>query len=127
MPPIDQNTMRFFNRVATDECFGGMALSNEEGDRLARCIGDKNVLLMGNHGVMVVGASIAEAFDTMYYFERACETLITAYSTGKPLRIVSDNVAQLTATQWDDYKQLSFDHLDEIKAILDEEEPDYRM
>jgi hypothetical protein len=62
----------------------------------------------------------------MYYFERACETLITAYSTGKPLRIVSENVAKLTASQWDDYKQLSFDHLDEVKAILDEEEPGYR-
>jgi len=126
MPPIEQNTMRFYDRIAIDDGFGGMALSDEEGDRLARCLGDKSVLLMGNHGVMVACASIAEAFDTMYYFERACETLLTAYATGKKLRVVADNVAKLTASQWDDYKQLSFDHLDEVKAILDDEEPDYR-
>ncbi|HWT97461.1 MAG TPA: class II aldolase and adducin N-terminal domain-containing protein [Terriglobales bacterium] len=127
MPPIDQNTMRFYQRIASDDAFGGMALSDEEGDRLAGCLGDKTVLLMGNHGVMTVGATVAEAFDTMYYFERACDTLLTAYATGKKLRIVADNVAKVTATQWDDYKQLSFDHLDEVKAILDKEEPEYRM
>ncbi|HVJ40427.1 MAG TPA: class II aldolase and adducin N-terminal domain-containing protein [Dongiaceae bacterium] len=127
MPPIDQNTMRFYQRIASDDAFGGMALSDEEGDRLARCLGDKTVLMMGNHGVMTAGASVAEAFDTMYYFERACETLLTAYATGKKLRIVADNVAKLTVSQWDDYKQLSFDHLDEVKAILDKEEPEYRM
>src|SRR5258707_12761818 len=126
MPPIDQNTMRFYGRVAADEQFGGMALSDDEGDRLAQALGDKTVLLMGNHGVLVAGPSIAEAFDELYYFERACETLMTCYASGRKLRVVSENVAKLTASQWADYTQLSFDHLSEVKAILDAEEPDYR-
>ena len=126
MLPIDQNTMRFHGRVATDDAFGGMALSDDEGDRLAQVLGDKTVLMMGNHGVLVAAPSVAEAFDELYYFERAAETLMTCYASGRKLRVVSDNVAKLTASQWADYSILSFDHLREVKAILDTEEPDYR-
>ena len=126
MLPIDQNTMRFFNRVAIDDGFGGMALSSQEGDRLAKLMGSKTVLLMGNHGVLIAAPNVAEAFDTMYYYERACETLITAMSSGRPLRVASDAIAEQTAREWDDYGQLGIDHLREIKTILDATEPDYR-
>ena len=126
MPPIDQNTMRFFGRLAIDEGFGGMGLSDDEGDRLASLLGDNNVLLMGNHGVLVAADTVAAALDEMYYFERACETLMIAYASGKPLRIVSDNVATVTQQQWAEYGQLAIDHLAEVRAILDEEEPQYR-
>lgn len=126
MPPIDQNTMRFFGRLAIDEGFGGMGLSDDEGDRLASLLGDNNVLLMGNHGVLVAAETVAAALDEMYYFERACETLMIAYASGKPLRIVSDNVATVTQQQWAEYGQLAIDHLSEVRAILDDEEPEYR-
>ncbi len=126
MYPIDQNTMRFHGRVAMDEAYTGMALANEEGDRLARLLGKKNVLMMGNHGVVVTGASVAQAFDEMYYFERAAETLMTCYASNRPLRIAPDDVAQTTARQWLDYPHLAEDHLAEVKAILDHEAPNYR-
>jgi ribulose-5-phosphate 4-epimerase/fuculose-1-phosphate aldolase len=126
MYPIDQNTMRFYDRVAHDDDYAGMALSDDEGDRLAAALRDKQVLMMANHGVLVAGSSIGLAFDEMYYFERAAETLITAYSTGKKLRLVSDNIAKLTASQWVDYPGFADQHLDQIKAILDKEEPEYR-
>jgi ribulose-5-phosphate 4-epimerase/fuculose-1-phosphate aldolase len=125
--PIDMNTMRFFGRVALDRDFAGMALSDSEGDRVADLMGDgKSVLLMANHGVLVIGASVADAFDELYYFERAAATLLTCYATGKPLRVVADDVAALTERQWRGYGQLAIDHLDNIKAILDVEEPAYR-
>jgi ribulose-5-phosphate 4-epimerase/fuculose-1-phosphate aldolase len=124
--PIDQNTMRFYDRVAFDEAYGGMALSDDEGDRLAGLMGDRQVLMMGNHGVLIAGGSIALAFDLMYYYERAAETHMLALSTGKKLRIASDNVAKLTAQQWAEYPDLAEDHLREVKAILDREAPDYR-
>ena len=125
MLPIDQNTMRFFNRVAIDDGFGGMALSSQEGDRLAKMLGSKTVLLMGNHGVLIAAPTVADAFDTMYYYERACETLITAMSTGRPLRVAPDTVAEQTAQEWESYGQLGIDHLREVKAILNATEPDY--
>lgn len=126
MYPIDQNTMRFYGRVAMDEAYGGMALASEEGDRLTSLLGNKGVLMMGNHGALVVGASVARAFDEMYYFERAAETLMTCYAANRPLRVAPDAVAQTTAQQWLDYPNFAEDHLAEVKAILDREAPDYR-
>lgn len=129
MPPIDQNTMRFYGRLVVDEGFEGMGLSDAEGDRLAGLLDGgnaMNVLLMGNHGVLVAAPTVALALDEMYYFERAAETVMLAHASGKPLRIVSDAVARRTAQQWADYGQLAIDHLAEVRAILDAEEPDYR-
>jgi ribulose-5-phosphate 4-epimerase/fuculose-1-phosphate aldolase len=127
MLPIDMNTMRFFGRVALDAGFNGMALSDEEGDRVAALLTPgKTVLVLANHGVLVIGESVAAAFDEMYYFERAAQTLLTCYASGRPLKVVSDELAALTERQWRDYGQLAIDHLDNVKAILDAEEPDYR-
>lgn len=129
LPPIDQNTMRFFNRVSVDDGFDGMGLG-DEAERLTTTLGNNRVVLMGNHGVMVAGESIAQAFDELYYFERACCTYVTALATGKPLRIVSDEVAEKTAGQWDNYagnSRFADCHLREVREILDREEPDYRL
>lgn len=129
LPPIDQNTMRYFNRIAVDDGFDGMGLG-DEAERLTTTLGDNRILIMGNHGVMAVGNTIARAFDELFYFERACQTYITALATGKPLRIVSDAVAEKTARQWEDYMDRigSCDaHLREIREILDREEPDYKL
>lgn len=129
LPPIDQNTMRFFNRVAIDAGFDGMGLG-DEAERLSTTLGNNSILLMGNHGVMAVGSTIAIAFDNLYYFERACETYVTALMTGKPLREVDASVAEKTAQQWEDYIDrvgLSDAHLSEIRTILDREEPDYKL
>ena len=128
IPPIDQNTMRFFGRISFDNSFDGMGL-DDEAERLTTTLGHNRVLVMGNHGVMVVGDNIAQAFDELYYFERACCNYVTALATGKPLRLVSDAVAEKTAGQWHDYasKSQSADlHLREIREILDREEPDYK-
>jgi ribulose-5-phosphate 4-epimerase/fuculose-1-phosphate aldolase len=129
LPPIDQNAMRFFDRVSIDTGFDGMGLG-EEAERLTTTLGNNRILIMGNHGVMAVGESIARAFDELYYFERACETYILALTTGKPLRIISDEVAEKTAQQWEDYVDrigLAAAHLRELRTILDREEPDYKL
>ena len=67
--PIDQNTARFFNRVAYDRHYGGLAENDDEGARLVRVLGNKSIMMMGNHGVLVTGSSVAQAFDNLYYFE----------------------------------------------------------
>ncbi len=124
MPPIDQNTARYYGRVAVDTGFAGMGFE-DEGERLSTTLGNKSMLIMGNHGIMSTGNTVAQAFDEMYYFERACETLITALSSGRELNIMSDEIASLTAQQWLDYENTGC-HLDAIKEILDDEEPEYR-
>ncbi len=123
--PIDQNTARFFNRVVYDDHFGGIADSAEEGKRLAGLLGEHRIMMMGNHGVLVTADSVAQAFDTLYYLERACQTLVLAYSTGKPLNVMSDNLAEHTARGWETYADAADSHFAEMKRILDDEDPSY--
>jgi len=125
IPPIDQTTMRYFNRVAIDDGFDGMGLG-DEAERLAGTLGNRNTLVMGNHGILIIGETVARAFDNLYYFERAAETVINAYQTGKPLRVASDEVAEKTAQQWESYPGMGDRHFAALKDILNKEEPDYR-
>ncbi|MDB0001043.1 class II aldolase and adducin N-terminal domain-containing protein [Amylibacter sp.] len=124
--PIDQNTATFFNRYVIDDSYGGLALE-EEGERCAQLLQDpkKTVMIMGNHGLMVIGKSVAETFNRMYYFERAAETYIRALQTGQKLRILSDTIAEKTASEVDQYPEQSDRHLAELKEILDSEHSDY--
>lgn len=124
LPPIDQNTMRFYNRVAVDFGFDGMGLG-EEAERLAGALGNHSVMLMGQHGVLVAAPDVATAFDTIYYFEKAAANYITALSTGRELNIASHEVAEKTARQWEEYPSGPLKHLQAIRAVLDEDEPDY--
>jgi len=126
MPPIDQNTATFFNRYVIDNEFGGLAFEGE-GTRCAKMLVDpsKKVMIMGNHGVLIIGDSVADTFNRMYYFERAAETYIRALQTGLPLRVLSDEVAEKTARELEEYPDQSDRHLAELKAILDGEGSDY--
>ena len=123
--PIDQNSLRFFNRVAYDPAYEGLALSEDEGLRMARALGDKRIMLMANHGVLVVGESVARAFDDLYYLEKACQVQVLARSTGQALRLVPGQVAERVAREWEQYDGFADAHFAELKAILDAEEPDY--
>ena len=128
LPPVDQNAAAFFNRIVVDEHYGGLAFE-EEGERCSTLLADPKtkVMVMGNHGVLVIGGSVAETFDRLYYFERACETYIKALWTGQPLRVLSDKVAETVARQMDEYPvDNASRHLEELKAILDEEGSNYR-
>ncbi len=126
LPPIDQNCAMFFNRYAVDTEYGGLAFE-EEAERCCQHLADasKSVLIMCNHGVMVIGQDVADAFNRLFYFERAAETYIKALWTGQPLRILSDEIAEKTAQQLAEYPEQAERHFAELRAILDKEEPDY--
>ena len=126
LEPIDQNTMRFYNRVAIHNDFGGLGFE-EESNKMARAIGNNRLMLLSNHGILTVGQTVAEAFDELYYFEKACETYITALSTNKELKIASSDVAEKTAQEWENYPvNMGEQHLVEIRKILDKEDPSYK-
>jgi len=126
LAPIDQNTATFFNRYVIDDKFGGLAFE-EEGMRCAQMLSDptKKVMIMGNHGVLVTGRDVADTFNRLYYFERAAETYIRALQTGQPLRVLSDEIAEKTAQELDDYPGQAEAHLTQIRRILDRDDPDY--
>jgi len=126
LPPIDQNCATFYNRYVIDENYGGLAFE-DEGARCAQLFTDpkKNVMIMGNHGVLVIGETVAETFNRLYYFERAAETYIRALQTGQPLRVLPDDIAEKTARELETYPDQGARHLAELKAILDEEGANY--
>jgi ribulose-5-phosphate 4-epimerase/fuculose-1-phosphate aldolase len=125
LKPIDQVTARFYNRVAIDLNFQGLADDRAEGERLAAALGNKRCMIMGNHGVLVIGQTIAEAFDDLYFLERAARTMILAKSTGEKLNILPPDIAEKTAAGWESYQEMSFAHFAELKEILNENEPSY--
>ena len=125
LPPIDQTSCRFFNRVVVDAGFNGMGLNNEA-ERLSALLGDKRIVMMGNHGFMTVAESPALAFDLAYFYERACRTYLTALSTGLDLSILPDAIAEKTAKQWEIQEQTVDVHLAAIRKVLNQETPDYQ-
>ena len=126
LPPIDQNSAMFYNRTVIDEEFSGLAFESE-GERCAAMLTDPKVrtMIMGNHGLLVLGDSVADAFNRMYYFERAAENYIRALQTGRELRIMPDEIAERTARQIENYPGQAELHFAELKAILDAEGCDY--
>ena len=119
--------MRFYNRVAVYGDFGGLGFE-EESEKMANSIGNHNILLLANHGILTAAPTVAQAFDDLFYFEKACETYITALSTGKELNIASSEVAEKTAQDWENYPTgLGELHLKAIRSILDKEDPTYKQ
>ena len=101
----------------------------DEGERYAALLTDpnKNILLMGNHGLVVLGVSVADAFNRLFYFERSAEIYIRALQTGMELNVLTDQVAEKTALQWQDYQHSAQAHFAQLKVILDQQEPDYQL
>ena len=124
--PIDQNTARYFDVAAVDLDFGGIADDAAEGARLAALLGNRPILIMGNHGVTVTAPTVAQAFEDLYFLERAAKTLMLAYASGQPLNVLSDAIAKRTADGWRAYEGMAFAHFEQLKTMLDRKDPSYR-
>ena len=129
-PPLawaGQTALKFYGRTLVDEEYGGLALDEAEGDRIAAALGDTaDVVFMKNHGIMVVGPSIAEAWDDLYYLERACEAQRLAMATGRLLKPVPPEMAERTYRQMREGDRESARlHLESVKRILMQEAPDF--
>lgn len=123
---VHQNNMALADRIAYDDSFGGIALDDSEGDRIADALGTRTILLMGNHGVTVVGPTIHDAFDELYMAEQTCKYQMTAMATGLPLREMNSQFRMQHTGPWSDYFDARF-HLDSWRRRLDRAEPDYAL
>ena len=118
-----QNSLKFYRRVEYDDEYNGLALDAAEGERMASRLKDADVLFLANHGVIVCGPNVACAFDDLYYLERACMLQVLATGTGKPLRVLPDEIAAHARAQMDAEREQSHLHLAALKRILDRERP----
>jgi ribulose-5-phosphate 4-epimerase/fuculose-1-phosphate aldolase len=91
--PLTQHAMSFYGLVAY-HASEGFAIDLSERARLARDLGDKPVMILRNHGVLVVGKTIAQTFAMMWNLEKAMEAQIDALSTGRPITIPPHEVAE---------------------------------
>ena len=121
-----QNAFRYWNRIAYDEQYAGVALSNDEGDRMCRALGDKDILFLRNHGVIVTGPTVAKAYDDLYYLERTAMVQVLAMQTGQPLHNIDEALAEDTARQIAADAQQADVHFDSLKRLLDRDEPGWR-
>ncbi len=129
---IGQTEIGFLDTVAYDDDYTGLALDPAEGERLARVLGpDRAILFMANHGVLVCGETVAEAYDRLYYLERACQVQLYAMWTGRKLKEVPVHVVARTLRQYAnspvyDGKPACEHHFAALKRLLDRREPDYK-
>jgi ribulose-5-phosphate 4-epimerase/fuculose-1-phosphate aldolase len=96
--PATQTAAFFHGHVAYDDTYSGTADTLEEGERLARAIGTCHTLFMKNHGILVTGATIGQAYRRLYMLERICRTQILALSTGRKIKVLDDDVIRAVQT-----------------------------
>ncbi len=124
---LDQNACRFYNRIAYDRDYAGMALETTEGERVAKILGKScSVLFLANHGVIVVGKSVADTFDELYYLEKASQLQVLAMSTGRKLQLIPNETAAMVCKQWLEYPNVGEHHFAALTEILDQESCDFR-
>jgi len=124
-----QSAIGFHGNIAYVD-YNGLALDFAEGERLARALGGKPVGMLRNHGVLVTGDSVAQAFERLYFLERACQVQVLALATGKPLGVLPEPVVRATLAQFahcgdvggQDRAQL---HFEALKRMLDRQLADY--
>ena len=97
-----QTAARFHQRTI-HHAFGGIALTREEGERIAAANRDNawaDVVFLEHHGVTIGGPSVGVAFDDLYYLERACRQQVLAMSTGRPLKLIPEPELKSTHREW---------------------------
>ncbi len=126
--PASQTAAYFHGHICYDDDYAGSADTLEEGERLARLIGDKPVMFMKNHGVLVTGETIAQAYRRLYMLERVCRAQVLAMGTGEPLEIIADEIVRKLQApspndpHRDDRERLYFEAM---MRVLDRELPGY--
>lgn len=119
----NQNAMRFWNRIGYDGEYGGVALDNTEGDRICNALGDRDVLFLAHHGVVVCGDNVPYTFDDLYYLERSCMVQVLAQSTGGKLKRAPTHLVEQAAKQIEGERQQSVLHFAALQRLLDRHEP----
>jgi ribulose-5-phosphate 4-epimerase/fuculose-1-phosphate aldolase len=126
-----QTALGFYDDIAYDGHYNGLALDASEGERLAGVLGGKSVLLMGNHGALTVGNALPVAFERLYFLERAAQAQVLAHSTGRPLKQVPEAIVKKTAAQFAGCARVGGEersalHFEALKRLLDRQNPGYQ-
>ena len=127
--PASQTAVAFCDRIAYDDDYAGAAVSLVEGERLAQLMGHHDVVFMKNHGVLVVGETVAQAYKRLYRLERACRTQVLAMGTKRELATIPEDIIKQVKSPvvHDRFSRADRDrlYLDAMMRVLDRELPGY--
>jgi len=122
LPMTHQTATRYYGRIAYEPNFGGLAHDSDEGARISKqsaAAGNIDILFLAHHGVVVNGATVAAAFDDLYYLERSCRQHVFALQTGAPLKLLSESVVVKTAEQFQrDAEYFADKHFKALASVL---------
>jgi ribulose-5-phosphate 4-epimerase/fuculose-1-phosphate aldolase len=122
LDPLTQDSCAFYEDHALFADYTGVVLDTGEGMRLARELGAKKAIILGNHGLLTVGHSIEEAVFWFISMERSCQVQLLAEAAGTPVPIDPANAA-LTATQVGSH-EAGFFNFSPLYAKIARDEPD---
>ena len=127
--PASQTAAYYHGQVAYDDHYAGTADVLKEGERLAALLDGKQVIFMKNHGVLVTGDTVAQAYRRLYKLERVCRAQVLAMSTGQPLQLLSEDVIRLVQVTHpeDRHSRAERERLffEAMMRVLDREMPGY--
>lgn len=126
--PASQTSAFFDGQIVYEDEYRGTADTLEEGEHLANLLGDKSVMFMKNHGVLVADQTIAGAYRKLYLLERVCRAQILAMSTGGKLVSISPEVIKQVQTPDENDRHKGQRHqlyFDAMKRVLDRDMPGY--
>lgn len=124
--PLSQHAMRFYGGVAYHD-YEGIALDLDERQRLQANLGPHFVMILRNHGLLACGRTVREAFDNIYYLQRACEAQVVAQSTGAALVLPPPEVAEKVARQFDRPRPAAKKDWPALLRLLDRTDPSYKQ
>ena len=128
--PASQTAAFFHGTIAYDDHYSGTADTLEEGERLAGLVGDKDIVFMKNHGVLVTGDTVAQAYRRLYKLERVCRAQVLALATGRPLSVLSDEIVARVQSPAPDDRHSPAErerlYFEAMMRVLDRENPGYR-
>jgi ribulose-5-phosphate 4-epimerase/fuculose-1-phosphate aldolase len=125
--PISQHALKFYGHLAYHG-YEGIALDLDERERLVRDLGQHKAMILRNHGLLVGGRSIPEAYNMIYMLERACAAQVAALAGGQKLVLPPEQVrvhtaAQFAASESDEHYAMVWDA---ALRLIEDGKPDYR-
>jgi ribulose-5-phosphate 4-epimerase/fuculose-1-phosphate aldolase len=129
--PANQTAAFFHGLIAYDDHYSGTADTLEEGERLARLMGGKPIVFMKNHGLLVTGETVAQAYRRLYKLERVCRNQVLALGTGQPLEVLSEEIVARVLAPADNETHSRAErerlYFEAMMRVLDRELPGYRI
>lgn len=124
--PIAQTSMRFAHIAYHD--YESVALELDERERLVRDLGNHEAMILRNHGLLTAGASVAQAFNLMYWLEMACKIQLDAMSSGTELTVPPPEVIEKTYNLYQPHVRRPFGEMEwpAMLRMLDRRDPSYK-